>query len=320
VLFYVLRRLLISIPVLIGVTIVTYTFVSLAPGDPVTAFLDPEQMTSLGPDWVAEQKRALGLDEPLPVRYALWLGELARGNLGYSMVDRRPVVEKLGERAGPTLQLMLAALIIGVGVSIPIGIVSAVKQYSLVDYLSTLAGLAMISVPGFFLGLAAIYVFALKLEILPTAGMVTVGAEPSLGDRLHHLILPAIVLGLAEAASIMRYARSCMLEVIRQDYVRVARSKGLGETVIMLRHALRNALIPLITIIALHFPTLVGGSVIIEQIFAWPGMGTLAISAIFGRDYPVIMALNLLSALAIIASSLIADVLYAVVDPRVRYA
>jgi peptide/nickel transport system permease protein len=316
---YILRRLLIAAPVLIGVTVVTYLVISLAPGDPVTAFLDPEQMTALGPGWVAEQKRRLGLDEPAPVRYALWLRELASGNLGYSAVDRRPVADKIGERLGPTLLLMATALAIGVAVAIPLGVISAVKQYSALDYSIGLVGLLMISIPGFFLGLAAIYVFGVRLGVLPTAGMVTVGAEPSAGDLLQHLILPATVLGLAEAAPLIRYARSSMLEVIRQDYVRVARAKGLGEWAVIGRHALNNALIPLITVVALQFPVLVGGSVIIEQIFAWPGMGTLAISAIFGRDYPVIMAINLLGGVTIVLSSLIADVLYAVVDPRVRY-
>ncbi|MCW5852821.1 MAG: ABC transporter permease [Anaerolineae bacterium] len=318
-LVYILRRLLIAIPVLIGVTIVTYGFISMAPGDPVTALLDPEQMSTLGPDWVEQQKAALGLDKPVPVRYVLWLGEAARGNLGYSAVDRRPVAQKLGERIGPTLRLMIAALLIALLVGIPIGILSAVKQYSWLDYVSNLAGLAMISIPGFFLGLAAIYLFALKLQILPTAGMATIGEPPSLWDQFRHLLLPAFVLGLAEAAPLIRYARSSMLEVIHQEYVRVARAKGLSEWTVLLVHALRNALIPLITIIALQLPTLVGGAVIIEQIFAWPGMGTLAISAIFGRDYPTIMAINLISAVMIILSSLIADVMYAVVDPRVHY-
>ncbi len=316
---FILRRLLIAIPVLIGVTVVTYGFISMAPGDPVTALLDPEQMASLGPGWVEQQKAALGLDKPVPVRYALWLKELARGNLGYSAVDRRPVNEKLGERLGPTLRLMFTALLIAVLVGVPIGVLAAVKQYSWLDYVSNLAGLAVISIPGFFLGLMAIYVFALKLQVLPTAGMATVGEEPSLLDQLRHLILPALVLGLAEAAPIIRYARSSMLEVIHQDYVRVARAKGLPEWVVLGVHALRNALIPLITVVALQLPALVGGAVIIEQIFNWPGMGSLAISAIFSRDYPTIMAINLLSAFIIIASSLVADVLYAVVDPRVHY-
>jgi len=319
-LIYIVRRLLIAGPILVGITAITYLLVSLAPGDPVTAMLDPEQMTVLGPDWVAERKAELGLDKPIPVRYLLWLRELSQGNLGYSAIDRQPVMAKIGERLWPTLKLMLAAMAIGIGVGVPIGILSAVKQYSFLDYLSTLLGLVMISVPSFFLGLGGIYLLSLKLGWLPTAGMVTIGAPPSLLDSLHHLVLPAAVLGLAQAAPLIRYARSSMLEVIRQDYVKTARAKGLFERAVLLGHALPNALIPIITVIALHLPALVGGTVIIEQIFAWPGMGTLAITAIFGRDYPVIMAFNLIIALAIVLSSLVADVAYALVDPRIRYS
>jgi peptide/nickel transport system permease protein len=316
---YILRRLLIAIPVLLGVTIVTFVFINLAPGDPVTAMLNPQEMTELGPGWVTQQKAALGLDKPLPVRYVLWLGQLARGNLGYSLVDRRAVTADLGIRLPATLQLMGMALLIALVVGIPTGILAAVKQYSWLDYLSNALGLAVISVPGFFIGLAGIYIFALQLRVLPTAGMSTIGVPVTLPDRLHHLILPAAVLGLAEAAPLIRYARSSMLEVIHQDYVRTARAKGLGSRAVLLSHAMRNALVPVVTVVALELPSLVGGAVIIEQIFSWPGVGSLAISAIFGRDYPIIMAINLLSGVAIICSSLLADILYAVVDPRVRY-
>lgn len=316
---YFLRRLIITIPILIGVTMINFAIMNLAPGDPVTAMLDPEQMALLGPEWVERQKVELGLDKPAPVRYVLWLREAARGNLGYSLVDRRQVAEKLAERIGPTLRLMVTALLIALTVAIPVGIISAVYQYSVTDYIANLAGLAMISVPGFFIGMASIYLFALKLKWVPTAGMMTIGGEGGLGDALHHLVLPALVLGLAEAGPLIRYTRSSMLEVIHEPYVSMARAKGLPNRVVLVRHALRNALIPLITIVALQFPMLVGGAVIIEAMFAWPGMGSLAITSIFARDYTVIMAINLVSALAIVLSSLIADFLYAVVDPRVRY-
>ena len=318
-LVFIIRRLLIAIPVLLGVTAITYLIISLAPGDPVTAMLDPEQMTVLGPDWVRQRKAELGLDQPIPVRYALWLGQVVQGNLGYSAIDRLPVARKIGERFWPTLKLMLAAMLIALVVGIPVGIISAVKQYSLLDYAATMLGLLMISVPSFFVGLAGIYVLSVRLQWLPTAGMATIGGTPSLMDDLRHLILPASALGLAQAAPLIRYARASMLEVIRKDYVRMARAKGLGEPGVVLRHALPNALIPIITVVALHLPALVGGTVIIEQIFAWPGMGTLALTAINGRDYPVIMAFNLVAALAIVASSLIADIAYALVDPRIRY-
>jgi peptide/nickel transport system permease protein len=317
---FILRRLLLAIPIAVGVTAVTFLLISLAPGDPVTAMLDPEQMTTLGPDWVAERKAELGLDKPIPVRYVLWLREVARGNLGYSAIDRRPVSAKLAERLWPTLKLMLTALAIGIVVGVPVGTLSAVKQYSWLDYIATIFGLIMISVPSFFLGLGGIYLLSLRLGWLPTAGMATIGAPPSFPDALHHLFLPAMVLGLAQAAPLIRYARSSMLEVIRQEYVRTARAKGLRERLVMARHALPNALIPIITVVALNLPALIGGTVIIEQIFAWPGMGTLAITAIFGRDYPVLMGFNLFIALTIVISSLVADVAYAAVDPRIRYS
>jgi peptide/nickel transport system permease protein len=229
------------------------------------------------------------------------------------------VLVKLDERIGETLELMGAAFLIGLLVSLPLGIVAAVKQYSWLDYLSNVVGMAMVSIPGFFVGLACIYLFAVVWRIVPTAGMAAIGAPSSLVDRLHHLVLPALVLGLASAAPLIRYTRSSLLEVIHQDFVRTARAKGLPERAAILRHALRNALIPLITVVALQIPGLVGGSVIIEQIFAWPGIGSLAIAAIFGRDYPTIMAINLLGAVAVVLSSLIADLLYALADPRVRY-
>lgn len=315
---YILRRILISIPVLFGITLVTYVIVTLAPGDPVSALVNPEQVAELGPGWLEQQRAELGLDKPLPIRYGLWLKEILKGNFGYSFSDRQPVAEKITERLWPTIKLMLTVQILALLIAVPIGIVSAVKQYSILDYFATVFGFATISIPSFFLALAGIYLFAIKLRWLPTAGMTTIGQPPSLLDSLHHLILPATVLGLAQAAPLIRYTRSSMLETIRQDYVRVARAKGLSEGAVILRHALRNALIPLVTVVALTLPQMLGGTVIIEQVFAWPGMGTLAIKAVRARDYPTIMAINMIGAIAILVSSLIADVIYAWVDPRIK--
>jgi peptide/nickel transport system permease protein len=317
---YLLQRLVVSVPVLLGITLVVYIVISLAPGDPVDALVNPELVASLGPEFLAQQREALGLNQPILVRYGIWLKEAAQGNLGFSFMDRQPIAAKIAERLWPTLRLMLAAQLIAVVIAIPIGVLSALKQYSLLDYGATILGFAAISVPSFFLSLAGIYLFALKLPLLPAAGMVTVGQEPTLADALWHLLLPAVVLGLAEAAPLIRYTRSSMLEVIRQDYVRVARAKGLRERTVIYQHALRNALIPLVTVIALGLPRLLGGTVIVEAIFAWPGMGTLAITAVRGRDYPVIMAINLISAVTILMSNLLADVIYAVIDPRIKYS
>ncbi len=317
---YLLRRLAISVPVLIGITMVTYLIINLAPGDPVTALISPEAAASLGPDWVAQQREQLGLNKPLPVRYVLWIKEIARGNLGFSAQDRQPISHKISERLWPTLRLMGTALLIALLIAMPVGVVSALKQYSALDYFVTVAGFAAISVPSFFLGLAGIYLFSLKLGWLPTSGLATVGQPHTIGDSFRHLILPALVLGLAEAAPLIRYVRSSMLEVIRQDYVNVARAKGLREGIVIYRHALRNALIPVVTVVALTLPRLLGGTVIIEQIFQWPGMGTLAITAVLGRDYPVIMAINLIAGVMILVSNMIADLLYAIIDPRIKYA
>lgn len=317
---YLLRRGLTSIPLLFGITLVIFVIVNLAPGDPVTALIDPEVAASLGPQWVEQQRETLGLNEPLPIRYGLWVKELASGNLGYSTRDRQPIAPKLVERSWPTVKLMGSALLIGLLVAIPVGILSALKQYSVLDYVVTLVSMTAIAVPSFFLGLGAIYLFAIRLDWLPAGGMNTVGQNLGIRDSIHHLILPATVLGLAEAASLVRYVRSSMLEVIRQDYITVARAKGLREKYVVYRHAFRNALIPLVTIVALGLPGLFGGTVIAERIFAWPGMGTLAIDALLARDYPVIMAINLMVAILILASNLFTDVIYTVLDPRIRYS
>ncbi|MDQ6906662.1 MAG: ABC transporter permease, partial [Chloroflexota bacterium] len=188
---YLLRRLVISIPVLIGITMVTYIIVNLAPGDPVTALISPEAAASLGPDWVAQQREQLGLNKPLPVRYVLWVKEIARGNLGFSAQDRQPIAQKIRERLWPTLRLMATALLIALLISVPVGVLSALKQYSALDYIVTVAGFAAISIPSFFLGLAGIYIFSLKLGWLPTSGLATVGQPRTIGDSLRHLIMPA---------------------------------------------------------------------------------------------------------------------------------
>ena len=317
---FILRRLAISIPVLLGISVTTYLFLTFAPGDPVTAMLSPEQIASLGPEWVEQQRERLGLNDPFPVRYGLWMREVAAGNLGYSYRGGEPVVELIFERLGPTLRLMATAMVLAITLGVPLGVLSALKQYSWIDYFVTVLGFAAVSVPSFFLALGLIYVFALKLQWLPTSGMNSVGTTPTFGDSLHHIILPALALGLAQTAPLIRYVRSGMLESIRQDYVTVARAKGLGEGTVVVSHALRNVLIPIVTIIAIELPGLFGGAVIIEQIFAWPGMGTLAITAVLARDYPVIMGVTLIGALVIVICNLIADVLYAVIDPRIRYS
>jgi peptide/nickel transport system permease protein len=312
------RRLLISVPVLLGITILSFVFVRLAPGDPVRMMINPEYMAGGAEEYIAQRRAELGLDKPLPVQYVLWLGEVARGNLGYSFFDRRPVGDIIKERVLPTIELMGGALLLALVVGVPLGLLAAIKQYSVLDYSSAVVSLATISTPSFFLGLAAIYIFSLKLNLLPTSGMFTAGAPRSIADDLHHLILPASILGLNLAGPFVRYARSSLLEVIRQDYLTTARAKGLQSRLVIVRHALPNALIPLITVIAIQVPALFAGAVVVEQIFSWPGMGQMALASITQRDYPVLTAFILVIAVLVLTSNLLADMAYAVVDPRIR--
>lgn len=317
---FLLRRIMISIPVLLGITVSMYIIVNLAPGDPVTALMNPEQMANMGPEWIESQKESLGLNKPLPVRYFLWLKETATGNLGFSSTDRMPVAEKIGERIWPTLKLMGVVIVMSLLVGVPLGVISALRQYSFIDYFLTVLGFLTVSIPSFFLALILIYLFSLKLDWLPATGMYTVGQVRSFSDSLSHIIIPALVLGLGQAAPIIRYTRASLLETIKQDYVTTARAKGLAEMRVVSRHALRNALIPIITVVALNVPSLVGGTVIIEQVFAWPGMGSLAIGAVQARDYNLLMGINLIAATMILMSNLLADAVYALVDPRIKYA
>jgi peptide/nickel transport system permease protein len=247
-----------------------------------------------------------------------WIGEVARGNLGYSFFDRRPVGDIIKERVLPTVELMGTALLLALIVGVPLGLLAAIKQYSVLDYTTAVISLATISTPSFFLGLAAIYIFSLKLNLLPTSGMFTAGAPRTLGDDLHHLILPAVILGLNLAGPFVRYARSSLLEVIRQDYLTTARAKGLQGRLVIVRHALPNALIPLITVVAIQVPALFAGAVVVEQIFSWPGMGQMALASITQRDYPVLTGFILIIAVLVLTCNLLADIAYAVVDPRIR--
>ncbi len=311
----VLNRLLIAVPVLLGVTCVAYFVMTLAPGDAVDMLISP----GMSAQDLEMQRSALGLNDPGPVQYAKWLGQLLQGNLGYSFYNRQPVTDRLAERIVPTLSLALFSLFWAYAIGLPIGVLAAVRQYSIFDYAATVISYLGVSLPSFFFGLILIYVFSLKLDLFPTGGMETIGASSNLVDRVSHLILPSLVLGSYNAAVVMRYTRSSMLEAIHQDYVRTARGKGLRENAVIFGHALRNALMPVITLAGLQIPTLLGGAIITEQVFNWPGIGRLAVEAIFARDYPVIMSLNLVTAVLVTLGNLAADVTYGFVDPRLRH-
>ena len=315
---YILRRLLISIPVLIGITIIIFALINLAPGDPVSGQIDPT-LGDFSSEYIAQQRAKLGLDQPLPIQYLKWVGRVIRGDLGYSLVNRKPVAEMIGERVWATMRLTISALALSTIVGIATGILSAVMQYSWLDYISTLFSFAAVSVPGFFLSLGLIYIVALKLKWLPTSGMRTLGQDPSLWDTIKHMIMPVTVLAVSTTAPLVRYARSSMLEVLSQAYVNVARAKGLREWVVILGHAFPNSLIPLVTVIGLRLPALFGGSVIVEQIFHWQGMGTLNIFAVMNQDYTLLMGLNMISAILVLGANILADIAYALVDPRITY-
>jgi peptide/nickel transport system permease protein len=312
---YIIRRILIAIPVLIGVTIFNFFIINLAPGNPVDMFVNPNMSAAD----IEAKKEALGLNDPLWEQYGRWMMNLLQGDFGYSFATYEPVLDNLADRIGPTLLLMGTALIIAYIIAIPVGIISATRQYSFIDYLTTTFSFFGISIPNFFLGLGAIYIFAIVFPILPTGGMNTLGSSGGFVDTFRHLILPATVLGTAIAGSMVRYVRSSMLEVLGQDYLRTARAKGLREFMVNNKHALRNALIPIVTIIGLEIPLLIGGAVVTEQIFQWPGLGQLTIQSIGSRDYPMLMALNFIAAFTVLFSNLLTDVMYSVVDPRIKY-
>jgi peptide/nickel transport system permease protein len=316
---YILRRLAISVPILLGLTLVTFIFTELMPGDFVDSLVPPTAVVAFTPAQLVAMREAYGLNKPPYERYFIWLRELASGNLGYSLISGASVRAEIGARLPATLQLTATALLFGIIIGISLGILSAVKQYSWLDQFLTILGFAWISTPAFVFAIGAIYLFSLKFPLFPTSGIMDYGGADSLLSRLHHMVLPAAVLGLGSIASFMRYTRGSLLDVIRQDYVTVARAKGLSEKAILLRHVLRNALIPVITIIGLDIPYLIGGTVIIEFVFAWPGMGTYSLSAINARDYPVIMGVNFMVALVVLLSNLITDIAYAFVDPRIHY-
>ncbi|MEA2516021.1 MAG: peptide/nickel transport system permease protein [Thermomicrobiales bacterium] len=315
-----MRRVAISIPVLFGITVFTFLFINLAPGDPTLAMFDPEQLARMNREDLEARRERLGLNEPLPIRYLTWLRELLRGNLGYSTIDHTSVGGEIVARVGPTLELTLTSLILSLLIAIPLGVISALRQYSAVDYTFTVLSFVAVSVPSFFAAIGAIYIFSLRLDWLPTSGRGTAGSAGGAGDYLKHLILPMTILTLERVGPFTRYVRSSMLEAARQDYVVTARSKGLTERVVVLRHALRNVLTPFITIVGLSLPGVLGGVVIIETIFSWPGIGLLTIKAVNQRDYTMLMGLALVSAVAIIISNLVADLCYAIADPRIRYS
>ena len=318
---YLARRIAMIVPMLLGITVITFVVIHLAPGSPVDAVAD------LNPRASAQARenlrRLYGLDQPLPVQYARWVRRLAVLDLGRSFTDGRPVVQKIRESLPITILINSLSLALILAVAVPLGILSATRQYSRFDKVTTVTLFVGFSAPTFWLALLLIILFGVKLGWLPVSGIQSMEAQALsawglLCDRTRHLLLPVFVSAFGGLAAYSRYMRSSMLEVIRQDYIRTARAKGLPEGAVIYKHALRNALLSTITILGLAIPGLIGGSAIFEQIFAIPGMGKLFIDATWSRDYPVIMGILVMGALLTLLGNLIADVAYALVDPRIR--
>lgn len=310
---YILKRILIAIPVLIGITIIDYAIMCLA-GSPLEMLQGPRVSEAA----VEAKKIALGLDQPFYIQYFVWLGQLLRGNMGYSISSYQSVSEMIGSHLGPTILLMGVSLFVSLLVSVPAGIYSAIRQYSKGDYAVVTFSFLGSSVPSFFLALLLIYLFTVKLGWLPSSGMITLGTEGGFVDVAKHMVMPVIVLAFSMAGSNIRYIRSAMLEILQQDYLRTARAKGIGNFNVIGKHGLRNALISIITVVGMQIPMLFGGAVIVEQIFSWPGLGLMTMSAITSRDYPVIMGVCLLSAVVVLATNILTDILYALADPTIQ--
>lgn len=311
---YLAKRLLQGAILLIVVSIVMFFIIRMAPGGP--AILLQQDITKEMAETMAKE---LGLDRPVYVQYFDWVSSLLTGDLGQSISLKRPVGELIRARMGATLWLAGFAMTMAAGIAIPLGVLSAVKRYSIFDYLATGIAFFGVSIPVFWFGLMLIILFSVTLHWLPGSGMYTIGSDFSVLDRLRHVIMPAIVLSSASMAQLARYTRSSMLSAVKEDFVRTARAKGLAERVVLYKHALRNAMIPVVTMLGVLMPRLVSGAAITESIFAWPGMGRLAIDAAFQRDYPLIMALTLLVSLIVILAGQLVDVLYVLIDPRIKY-
>lgn len=316
---FILRRLALGLLMLIALSVLVFVLLRLAPGDPIDAYIDPN--VSMSQAEMAAIRARLGLDQPLPVQYLAWLGAAATGDLGYS-IQRSGVrvLELVFERIGPTLLLMATGLVLSIIFGIATGIIGAVRRNSTADVGLSVAAFVGISSPAFLTALLGLYVFSVQFRIAPSGGMLTPGAPFSVGDLLAHLILPATLLSIGQAALIMRYMRASMLEVLNQDYVRTARAKGVREFFVIVKHALRNALLPVITLIGSTIGMAIGGAIFIESVFNWPGMGLLMVNAVETRDYPVIMGATLVIGACVILVNLITDITYAAVDPRIQVA
>jgi peptide/nickel transport system permease protein len=311
---YILQRLLLALVVVLGVTFVVFMIVQIVPGDPARVILGPYA----NDESVAGLRERLGLNRPFLEQYVLWLGNAVRGNFGTSLITSQPVAPQLLQRLGPSLELAAASLLVGIAVAFPIGIISAVKPGSWIDIVGSIFSQIGVSVPSFWMGILLVLLFSLTLNWLPPSGYTPIGED--FGDWLAHLVLPAITAGLVSASIQTRFVRSAMLDVLNMDYVKTARAKGLSERSVIYKHALRNAMINIVTIIGLQITALISGIVIVEVVFGWPGLGRLALNAVLDRDYPLLQGTVFTVAVLVTLVNLVVDLLYFFLDPRIEYA
>ena len=312
---YILQRVLQMIPVMVLASIISFSIIFLLPGDPALLILGDQLASDRA---IYEAKRAeLGLDRPLPIQYLDWLGKTLRGDLGTSTRDRQPVIQGIRERLPVTLQLASLALLLALAISLPAGIISALRPGSKLDIAASLFAFSGIALPNFWFGILLIYLFAVFLRWLPPSGYVPFSEDPA--QNLLRMLMPALTLGLGLSAVLMRQTRSSLLEVLHQDYMTTARAKGLGQKAVVLGHALKNALIPVVTVLGLQTGLLFGGAVITESIFSIPGLGRWAVDSITNRDFPVVQAVSLVLAVGVLLANLLADIAYAYIDPRIHY-
>lgn len=312
---YIIKRLLVAVITFFGITIMAYCLASFMPGSPLDQLVQPE--SGMTAEEIAEIEHKLGLDQPIYVQYFFWLKNLLQGNLGTSYVQHRPVVELIGARIGPTLILSLSAMALALLIAIPLGMAAGYKAYKPIDYASTVLAFTGQAAPNFFVALLLIYFFAVKLRVLPVSGMYDSGSTGSVGELIRHLVLPCLALMFQHLGVFTRQMRNSTFECLSDDYVRTARAKGLSEKAVLFKHTLRNAILPLITQAGLSLGALVGGAIITEQIFSWPGMGTLMLKAIQSRDYPIIMGVTVVVSVIVLIGNIVIDILYRFLDPRI---
>lgn len=313
---YILRRIGLAIITFFGITVLVFMISSMASGSPLELLLSNQ---NISPAEVERQRIKLGLGQPIYIQYFNWLKNFFQGNLGESYRTGQPVMEMIMNGLWPTVLLAFSSVIVACLIAFPLGIQSARHQNRGWDNFSSLFSFLTTSTPSFFLALIFLYFFAVKLKLLPIGGMYESGQQETLSSLLQHLFMPAVVLGMQMVGSLIQYTRSSMLEVMREDYVRTARSKGLKERVVIIKHVLRNSLIPVVTYLGMEIPLLIGGAVVTEQVFSWPGIGNLMIKSIDSRDYPVVMGITVLVAVAVLVFNILTDLIYGILDPRIRY-